>query len=176
MKWTAIIAFGLIVSACTSLPSGVDGNTTSEANATTTTISEPGMPVVTMIDEGGCFMAGPNCATYVVYSDGTIEVLRTGEPDTVEATTGVDAALAATIRDLVATTDLEALRSGLPEGEMTAAYDGVDTTFIFHTTGGDVTFSSAVVELVESEPLFAATWKVRRLAAASAELPMQTRP
>lgn len=176
MKWTPIIAIGLIVSACASSPSGVDGTATTGANATTAMIPEPAVPVVTIVDEGGCFMAGPNCATYAVFSDGTVEVLRTGEPDTIEATTVVDADLAMTIHDLVATTDLEALRSGLPEGEMTAAYDGVDTTFIYRTDADDVMFSSAVVELVESEPLFAATWKVRRLAAASVELPMQTRP
>ncbi len=167
MKWTGVITIGLLISACASATTDT---------TTTVTPTDPDTVVVTIIDEGGCFMMGPNCPTYVVHADGTVELVRTGGTGEVEATTTVDVELVDTIRALVATTDLETLRSTLPEGELTAAYDGVDTTFVYGTPDGEVGFSGAVVELVESEPLFAATWKVRRLTAASIELPLETRP
>jgi len=175
MKWITFGILVLMVSAC-SPSSDVDATTTSQPAATVITVAEPVGPVVTIVDEGGCFMMGPNCATYRVYTDGTVELTRTGGSGAVEATTTVDVKLVDAIRDLVATEDLEALRAGLPEGEMTAAYDGVDTSFIYAYPQGDVAFASAVVELVASEPLFAATWKIRDLAAGAMDLPLQTRP
>lgn len=177
MNWISIGVLGLLLSACSPWASGGGETTTSQpAPVTTTTAAEPNGPVVTIVDEGGCFMMGPNCATYIVYADGTVEVTRTGESGAIEATATIDTDPIGAIDDLIASTDLEALRSDLPEGEMTAAYDGTDTTFIYVTPQGDVAFSSAAVELVASEPLFAATWRIRDLAAGAVELPVKTRP
>ena len=184
MKWIGVLAFALVVSACASaVPSGETVTTTVPPDPTTTIEAPkptaapgPAVRVVTIADDGGCYMMGPNCATYIVYSNGTVELYRTRVEGPPEETTIVDVALLDKIRDLLASTDLDALHASLPEGEVTAAYDGVDTTFTYAMPDGEAVFASAVVELVTAEPLFATTWKIREIAQTATDLHMQTWP
>ena len=178
-------AFVLVLSACASSESFSEANsgtTTSTTSTTTppettpTTAPGPRTLVVTITEDGGCFMMGPNCATYLVYSDGSVELMRTRELGEPEATTTVDPDAIQEVTDLLASTDPETLRASLPEGECQGCFDGIDTTFTYETTDGQVSFASTEVELVLSESLFAATWQVRNAAAENLELGMQTWP
>ncbi len=119
---------------------------------------------------------GPNCATYLLYSDGTVDLTRTREPGDPEATTTIDPKMIAEIRDFLLSTDLESLRERLPGGECQGCFDGIDTTFTYETPNGQVSFASTEVALTTAEPLFATTWKVRNAAADDTELGMQTWP
>ncbi len=75
---------------------------------------------------GGCQMMGPNCATYVIYSDGSVEVYRTGENKPAELTGQledgeIDAFLAG-----AASIDFEALAAEVGPGTCNACVDGID--------------------------------------------------
>ena len=179
-----VAALVLVLSACASSESFAEPDietTTSTTSTTTppeTTTTPPGPRtlVITITEDGGCFMMGPNCATYLAYSDGSVELMRTREPGEPEATTTVDLEVIQKVQDLLASTDLEDLRAGLPEGECQGCFDGTDTIFTYETNNGQVSFASTEVELVLSEQLFAATWTLRNQAADGTELGMQTWP
>ena len=102
-------------------------------------------------------MAGPNCATYEFLTDGTVNLYRVGALDVPEGAGSIDAAIVDKVLFHLDGTDLDELRASLPEGECRACYDGIDTTFVY-ITPDPVAFNSAEVELVTTEPLFAATW------------------
>ncbi len=142
----------------------------SEPTPTTSAHTSPSI-IVTVAEEGGCFMMGLNCATYHIWNDGTVDLFRTGDPDHLVHTTTIDPSLVARIADELATTDLASLRTTLPEGECRGCYDGIDIDFWYGSTG----FSSVDVELVKSEPLFDVTWEAFEAAAASTELPVEAR-
>lgn len=168
MKWFTAVAFLLIVSACAS--------TSDDSAAQTTLATGPPTVVVSIEEIGGCFVMGPNCATYVVYSDGVVELQRTMEPGEPVDTTTLDIALVDELMNQVAITDLKSLPARLTAGECQSCYDGIDTTLTYETPTGRVSFASADVELTLTEPLFKATWAIRDAAAAVLELPMLQRP
>lgn len=171
MKWIPVVAFALVVSACASASPGATPD-----DPTTTTIPPDPVLVLTITEDGGCFMMGPNCATYLVYSDGSLELQRTGQPGDPLDTTTIDVALVADVAALVGTTDLDALRAGLPPGECRGCYDGTDVTFTYETPDGPVAFAGTDVDIFVSEPLFTASWSVLETAASNTELPVVTRP
>ncbi|MDO9175425.1 MAG: hypothetical protein Q7V62_11525, partial [Actinomycetota bacterium] len=59
----------------------------SDSGSSDTTTAPPA-PVEALRYEanGGCQMMGPNCATWVVYTDGRVEIFRTGENAPAEIT------------------------------------------------------------------------------------------
>ncbi len=126
-------------------------------------------------ETGGCAMAGPNCARYAVTVDGTVNTTRDGvdvstEPEVVGE---VDPALVQTWRDVLAEADLDALRERVGEGELTAAFDGVDYVVGHPVT--EVELSSVETAFDRSEPVFAAAFALAEAAAAAAPLTIQMR-
>jgi hypothetical protein len=162
MKWVLAVVFGLVVAAC-----GSSGGGSTE----TTTTVEPIIPyvVVTVVQDGGCMMMGPNCPTYEISSDGSVALYRSGAEQVDQST--IDTALVDAIVAESAGTDLDALRQRLPQGECQGCYDGIDTTFVYQ----EATFSGVDVELVASEPLFAATWDAVAAAGQVLILPVEER-
>lgn len=159
----ASVVLGLLVASCsTSSDPAVDETTTSAPDSTTTTTEvTPPEPVLVFSVEtsGGCMMAGPNCASYRFFSDGTVELLRLDVETRIPEGTGtIDAALVTAVADELVQVDLEDLYASLPPGECRGCYDGIDTAFIYEVPGQPNTFASVDVELVETVPLFAATW------------------
>ncbi|MCL1598863.1 MAG: hypothetical protein M3094_06745, partial [Actinomycetia bacterium] len=123
------------------------------------------------------FMMGPNCATYLIYSDGSVTLERTDDPGVPVDTGTIDTALVGTVIDLVAATDLDALQADLPPGECRGCYDGIDVTFTYETPEGPVAIASIDVDIFASdEPLLTATWSILDAATADLELPIATRP
>jgi len=171
MKWIPAIAFVLVVSACASASPGAAPD-----HPTTTTAAPDPALVLTITEDGGCFMMGPNCATYLVYSDGSVELQRTGHPGAPIDAAAIDVALVSDVADLVAATDLDALRGSLPPGECRGCYDGTDVTFTYETPEGPAMFASVDVDIFVSEPLLSASWSVLEAAADETDLPIQARP
>ncbi len=172
MKNVAVaVALAMLVVACSpDSDAPATETTTSLAESTTsTTQAPPPQPVLvfTVETSGGCLMAGPNCAAYRFFSDGSVELLRLDvETRIPEATGSIDPSLVAAVSDALAEVDLADLHASLPPGECRGCYDGIDTTFIYEVPGQPNTFASVEVELTDSVPLFAATWS----ALAEAEL------
>jgi hypothetical protein len=160
MKWIPVVLVALLAAACASTP---------EAASETTTTSAVPYVVVTVIQDGGCVMMGPNCPTYEISSDGSVALYRSGGEFVDQAT--IDLALVDAIVAELATTDLATLRQRLPQGECQGCYDGIDTTFVYP----EASFSGVEVELVVSEPLFAATWDAVAAAGAVLVMPVEER-
>ena len=158
-----VVALAVLASACASDAGGTDETTTSTlpttSSSTTTTTEAATEPVVafTVQLDGGCMMAGPNCATYEFLTDGTVNLYRVGALDVPEGTGSIDTANVDRVLLHLDEANLAELRASLPEGECRACYDGIDTTFVY-AAPDPVAFNSAEVELVTTEPLFAATW------------------
>ncbi len=171
MKWIPAIAFALVVSACASA-----SPVAAPDDPTTTTAPPDPVLVLTITEDGGCFMMGPNCATYLVYSDGSVELQRTGHPDAPLDTATIDVTLVSDVTDRVAVTDLDALRESLPPGECRGCYDGTDVTFTYETPEGPAVFASVDVDIFVSEPLLSASWSVLEAAMVDLELPIESRP
>ncbi len=125
---------------------------------------------------GGCAQMGPNCTRLVIFGDGTVEAYRVAvDGEELVDTGSIDLELVAELDRIVAVTDLDALRSRLPEGHCQGCFDGIDTTMTLAGDDGPAVFSSLEVELDSGEPVFAAAWAVAAAAQAATEIPILTR-
>ncbi len=149
--------------------------------------AEP-VPVVAVVEYGGCAMMGPNCVTALVWSDGTVHLHRSGvlsgpDPDPISALAAAEPELVLSVPsapveafgETVSATDLERLRSRLAPGTCNACVDGIDLTVHTATPSGVVTFSSAQVRFEPSEPFFAALDDVWQTVRAGGSLPLVQR-
>ena len=119
---------------------------------------------------------GPNCTRLVIFGDGTVEAYRLAvDGEELVDTGSIDPELMAELDRIVAVTDLDALRSRLPEGQCRGCFDGIDTTMTLSGDDGPVVFSSLDVELDSGEPVLAAAWAVTAAAQAATEIPILTR-
>ena len=162
-----VIAIGILAATlvgCGGTPTREIATSTTASPTTSTTATTPANEVTprlvfTIELSGGCIMAGPNCAQYRFWSDGTIELFRVGiDRTTPEGTAMIDPSLVSDVADHVMAIDLDRLRASLREGECRGCYDGIDTTFTYVVSDGSPSFASVDVELHDSVPLFAATW------------------
>lgn len=166
------------------IPSAVCGDdsgsaaTTSPPASTTTAPDTVPAPAVVLryVEMGGCQMMGPNCPTYLVFDDGTVEVHRTGE-DGPAVLTGrlpdgeIDAFLAA-----AATIDFEELAATVGPGTCNACVDGVDITLTLELPSGEVQLDSTVVNFDPANDFFADLQTlVTDAAAATGEMPLVQR-
>ena len=97
-------------------------------------------------------MMGPNCATYVIYSDGSVEVYRTGENKPAELTGQledgeIDAFLAG-----AASIDFEALAAEVGPGTCNACVDGIDVVLTMALPDGEVQLDSTVINFDLEQP------------------------
>ncbi len=104
---------------------------------------------------GGCQMMGPNCATYVVYDSGKVEVFRTGEDAPAELTGEIPAAEVAAWLQSLEAVDFDALAAEVGPGECQSCVDGVDITATIHGAGGPVVLDSTKVRFDPANGVFA---------------------
>jgi hypothetical protein len=168
----------LILAACggsTAATSPTTGATATTA-AETTTSAAAASPLLQADLIGGCFMMGPNCARYVIASDGTVEVYRLGNdaPELLWTAT-IDTSLAEDVAGALAAADLDEVRSRLGPGTCNACVDGIDTVLTFFVGGEEVVFDSAQVEFDTAEPVFITAALAVQAATASGEIPILSR-
>ncbi|MFM2078586.1 MAG: hypothetical protein RJA49_2476 [Actinomycetota bacterium] len=105
---------------------------------------------------GGCVVLGPNCPTYTVWMDGTVDVSRTGIDAPPEITGRVPAAEVqewfASVQDL----DPAALAAQVGPGTCNSCVDGTDIVATIERSGGPVTLDSTQLAFDPSDPTFAA--------------------
>jgi hypothetical protein len=163
---TVIAILTVVLVGCASpVDSASEASTTTEPTTTTSTTTTTTLPpepvlVFTVETSGGCLQAGPNCAAYQFFSDGTVELLRLGvDTTTPEGTGTIDPEFVTAVsEELMAVVSLGDLHASLPPGECRGCYDGIDTTFIYNVPDQLNTFESVDVELLDAIPLFRATW------------------
>jgi len=129
-------------------------DSTSEGTTTDTAAAERSV-VLRYETTGGCLMMGPNCATYVVYSDGTVEIYRTGENAPAEITGAIPEAEVAAFLDSVKDTDFEALAAEVGPGTCNACVDGIDYKLSLTLADGPVELDSTIVNFDFTNDFFA---------------------
>lgn len=132
-----------------------------------------GPTAVTIIENGGCAMMGPNCATWTLSPDGSFTLSRTGE-DGVVAESSISAETAQELFDEIASTDMETFIASLGEGSCQACVDGIDTRVEIEGPAGQTVLDSTEVGFDES-PLFVLMDEVRSAMQEAAELPIEQR-
>lgn len=123
--------------------------------ATTQTAAGERIETLRYETNGGCQMMGPNCATYVVYSDGTVEIYRTGENLPAEVKGSIPAAELEAFIESIENTDFDGLLAEVGPGTCNACVDGIDAIVTITFESGPVTLDSTVVNFDPAHPLFA---------------------
>jgi hypothetical protein len=167
----------IMLAACGGGAVGADtGEPTTASTAAPTTTAVAVEPLLQADLIGGCFMMGPNCSRYVIYTDASIEVYRLGNdvPELLwEAT--IDESLVADLTEALRSTDLEAMRSHLGPGTCNGCVDGIDTVLTFTHDGAASVFDSTQVELDATEPVFITAALAIQAATATGEIPILRR-
>jgi len=177
---TATFALLASVAACgdDSIDDGAAGtestSATAPSTAVSTTVPAPFL-ALRWVDSGGCEVMGPNCPTYTVWNDGTVEISRTGD-DAPPAVTGtiptseVEAWLAS-----VADLDVAALTAAVGPGSCQSCVDGADNLVTVHTSNGDVAIDSTKLAFDPSNDFFAGLERLMNDVRAVGTLPLVTR-
>lgn len=120
-------------------------------------------------------MMGPNCSTYVVYSDGTVEIYRTGESAPAEVVGSIPAAEVSAFLDSVKGTDFEALAVEVGPGTCNSCVDGIDMTLTLTLNDGPTELDSTIVNFDLSNDFFANVETLMEDVRAVGELAIQQR-
>ncbi len=144
--------------------------------APASTAAAPAVEALRYVANGGCQMMGPNCATYVVYSDGTVEISRTGEGTPAEVIGAIPAAEIAAYMDSVAGIDIDALADEVGPGTCNACVDGIDVVLTLTTADEQVVLDSTVIDFDPEHPFFVNLDLLMVDVFAVGELPILQRP
>ena len=158
-----------------STDSTVPGNTAAPATAAPATAAPAPFVALTWADDGGCVVMGPNCPTYVVWSDGTVEISRTGEDGDPEVTGSIPESQVATWLATVAELDAAALADEVGPGSCNSCVDGADTLLTVHTDAGDVTLDSTKLAFDPANRFFADLEQLMSGVRAVGDLPLVNR-
>lgn len=149
----------------------VVGGSSVDTTTPATTAPTP-FVALTWADDGGCVVMGPNCPTFVVWSDGTVEISRTGEDTEPEVTGSIPAIVVATWLESVADLDVAALADDVGPGSCNSCVDGADTLLTVHTANGDVTLDSTELAFDTEHEFFAELERLMAGVRAVGELPL----
>lgn len=150
-------------------------------NTTTDTVTPTRSEVVRYETTGGCQMMGPNCATYVVYSDGTVEIHRAvdirpaGQGAPAEIVGAIPAAEVSAFLDSVKDTDFSALLADVGPGTCNSCVDGIDIVLTLGLGGEPVVLDSTVINFDINNDFFANVETLMNDVRAVGELPLQQR-
>ena len=152
------------------------GAATSDSTAPAAT--EPATPeeVFRYEANGGCQMMGPNCATVVIYSDGKVEVYRSGENQPAELTAELPEGEIDAFLEGAASVDFTALADEVGPGTCNACVDGIDVVLTMALPDGQVQLDSTVVNFDPANDFFAdVETLVADAVAVAGELPIVSR-
>ncbi len=135
----------------------IDTSTSATIAPTTTPTTTAPAPFVALrwVDDGGCVVMGPNCPTFVVWSDGSVEISRTGETTPPEVTGSIRRSDVEAWLGSVADLDPTALAAAVGPGTCNSCVDGADTVLTVRTTTGDVTLDSTELAFDRTNEFFA---------------------
>lgn len=150
------------------------GSDSDSSSADTTTAPAP-VEALRYEANGGCQMMGPNCATYVVYTDGSVEIFRTGENAAAEVTGSIPEAEISAWLESVADVDVDALTAEVGPGTCQACVDGIDVKLTIGLADGPVVLDSTVTNFDPTNPFFSNLESLMADVSAVGELPIQQR-
>ncbi|MEN9646043.1 MAG: hypothetical protein RL238_2712 [Actinomycetota bacterium] len=171
-----VVPFALLaLAACgddTVVGSDVSTAATADTVATSTTVPAPA-EVLRYVTTGGCEVLGPNCPTWSVWDDGTVQVWRTavgGEP---EITGTIPVATVAAWQAVAADIDLTALRDEVGQGSCNSCVDGADIVVTVHRADGELVLDSTDLAFDPEHEVFAALEALMIAARGVGELPLE---
>ncbi len=147
---------------------------TAAPTAPPTTLPPP-FVALRWVDSGGCEVMGPNCPTYVVYSDGAVEISRTSDAAPPAVTGSIPQAEVQAWLESVADLDVDALAASVGPGSCQSCVDGADNVVTVHTSAGDVTVESTKIAFDQSNEFFAGLERLMTDVRAVGDLPLVTR-
>lgn len=152
---------------------GDDTVLTGESSAVAETTA-PAAPVVVLryALDGGCVVLGPNCPTYTVWSDGRVDVSRTGVDGDPEVTGSVPATAVDEWRNATDGLDPDVLATEVGPGVCNSCVDGADITLTVTMPDGEIVLESTELEFDPQHPLFAALETLMVQVRAVGELPL----
>lgn len=155
---------------------GGEPSAPSETSTPATTVPAPFVALRHQSD-GGCQVMGPNCPTYVIWSDGRVEVQRTGkEDDGVVLTGSIPVADVTAWLDAVRDLDPVELAAQVGPGSCQSCVDGADVVVVTTTGRGEVTLDSTKMAFDPAHPVFAALERLTTDVLAIGQLPIVTIP
>ncbi len=152
----------------------VDTTAVSSTAVPSTAVPAP-FVALTWADDGGCVVMGPNCPTYRVWSDGTVEISRTGEDSPAEVTGSIPAAQVAAWLASVADLDVETLAAAVGPGTCNSCVDGADTMLTVQTDAGDTLLDSTKLAFDPTNEFFADVERLMADVRAVGDLPLVSR-
>ncbi len=165
----------LFASTCLLAVAACGGDNKTTQNTTVETVTPERTEVLRYETTGGCLMMGPNCATYVVYSDGTVEIYRTAENSPAEMVGSIPAAEVSAFVDSVNDTDFDALAVEVGPGTCNSCVDGIDITLILTLPAGPTELDSTIINFDLSKDFFANVETLMTDVRAVGELTIQQR-
>ena len=173
---TATFALLASLAACgdDSIDDGAAGAGSTNATAPPTTVPAP-FVAMRWVDSGGCEVMGPNCPTYTVWSDGKVEISRTGDDAPAEVTGTVPASEVQAWLTSVADLDVAALTAAVGPGSCQSCVDGADNLVTVHTSNGDISVDSTKLAFDQSNDFFAGLERLMNDVRAVGTLPLVTR-
>lgn len=142
------------------------------ATTTPSTVPAPA-EVLRYVTTGGCEVMGPNCPTWSIWDDGTVQVWRTavgGEP---EITGTIPVTAVAAWQAVADDIDLAALTAAVGPGTCNSCVDGADNVVTVHRSTGDVVLDSTEFAFDTGNEVFAALDTLMAAARTVGDLPLE---
>lgn len=140
--------------------------------ATPTSVAAP-VEVLRYVTTGGCEVLGPNCPTWSIWDDGTVQIWRTavgGEP---EITGTIPLSAVAAWQAVADRIDLTTLSAEVGPGTCNSCVDGADLVVTVHRPEGDVVLDSTDLAFDPTNEVFAALEALMTAARTVGELPLE---
>lgn len=127
--------------------------------------------VFSVRENGGCMMMGANCARYELHADGNFNLYRVDSTNS-EQSGRVSTDIMLAWLSLAESLDFPALKERLDAGICRACVDGIDLQYVITLKAGRdaVTLNSAEYGFSHEEPFFAASDRLYRAMAETAQL------
>ena len=164
--WVAAVAISLVLAAC--------GGAASVSTESTSLPGASAPAMITVIQQGGCQMMGPNCSTYELDREGTFRLFRTGDPQVVTEAQ-IDAATAAEVWEQLSEVDIAALIDRAEPGSCQACVDGIDTVISYTVGTEEVSLDSTAIAFDSGEPFFAVISEAIEAMGETAPMPIEQR-
>jgi hypothetical protein len=134
---------------------GCASSTTGGPTSTTTAI--PLRPTIAFryVETGGCEVLGHNCPTYVVWTDGKVEVHRTGVDAPAEITGHIAAETVAAWLAIASNVDLATLTTEVGPGTCNSCVDGADIVVTVERPRGRLVLDSTSLSFDPKSAVFA---------------------
>lgn len=168
-----LLPFAMVALAACGDDSVVPGQAADTSSPVTPTTVPAPQEVLRYVTTGGCEVMGPNCPTWSIWDDGTVQVWRTavgGEPEIVGT---IPVATVIAWQAVADDIDLAALTAEVGPGACNSCVDGADLVVTVQRDTGAVTLDSTELAFDPTNEVFAALESLMTVARTVGDLPLE---